>query len=109
MKTVSKETKTFYEIMLNIEDLTELVKSFRDSMKQYRTPKAFDWLKIDELDLDNKLLDESHLKMFWEVSNGDTLKYIANYYGFDGWYNGGIYYDNHKCHKMTVYNYGCDF
>lgn len=109
MKVVSKEVKTFYDIMLNIEDLTEIVKSFRDSMNKHRTPKAFDWLKYDEIDLDNKLLDESHLKMFWNASNGDSLTYIANYYGFDGWQHSGYYCEHKKQHKMVVYNYGNDF
>ncbi len=109
MKIISKEVRTTYEIMFDINEYTEIVKSFRDSMKKHHTPKAFEWLKYDEIDIDNKPLDEWHLKNLWNCGNGDTFRYIANYFGFDGWSNAGIYYDHHKCHKMTVYNYGNDF
>lgn len=108
MKITSKETKTFYEIMIDIEDLSIIIEHWSKSMKKYKTPKAFDWLIIENLDF-SKPLHITHLKSLWDTANADTLQYIAEYYGFDGWYNAGIYYENHKMHKMTVYNCGDDF
>ena len=108
MKITSKETKTFYDIMIDVDDLSMIIESWHKSMKKHYTPHAFEWLDTDTIDFD-KPLDIKHLETLWHLSNGDTLTYIAKYYGFDGWHHAGTYYENHKCHKMTVYNYGNDF
>lgn len=103
MLVVKKEVKTFYTICLSEDDFIKVAHSYFYSGEQHRFAKAFE--SIGSPDPSN----DDIIKFFnnWIVtSNGDTARYIADYYGYDGWENAG--YIKHGVLRMVVFNWGAE-
>lgn len=103
MTVTKKETKTFYNVRISYEDFETLVREY-DRVEKMQTlfPTAFK-------DLQSR--DPDDMKKFFENwgffrSNAQTYRYVARYYGFDGWYNCG--YTEKGSIRMVLYNEGAD-
>ena len=82
MKITKQEVKTFYSISIDFKDWTKAIENYKDK----ETPhilfsKAFDNFNIEDTTMGN-LRNGFHNISF--KGNGDTFKYLAYYFGFDG-------------------------
>lgn len=104
--TITKtEVKTFYSIEINIDDFSAIFNHFDESMKKHHYPHAFEFA-YDNKGSKIKDVEEVFTRKLWEQGNSDTYRYIANYYGFDGWQNAGYYNEGRKVYHMQMYNEG---
>lgn len=104
MKITSQTVKTFYEIEFDAADLANAIEHYQRSEYAHAMwGNAFE--NIDTSDLSEAACE--HLletKIGW--GNGSTAAYLADYFGFDGWQNSGVYNKKRKTYRMEVFNYG---
>lgn len=108
MKIVGQEVKTLYTIELSVSDIAEAMSDYCKSTNKHKYPRAFDWLTMDT-EAESwtlKKVEEIINKTFFMASNGDTYSYLAEYFGFDGWSNAGLWKENKRIYTMSVFNRG---
>ena len=97
MKEVKKEVKTEVIIQFDADDLVEVIK---DAKEQWYSDEIFkNW---DYTDKDNVQLR----MMLWRPFTSEELRYIARYYGYDGWEHCGMYNKHNNAYQMTVCSIG---
>ena len=97
--------KTTYSIRFTLSEFQQMAREYQNSSDQHRYARAFNDIDIDKL-LDT---EKPEIVFFRELSmkgNPDTFKYIAEYFGFDGWSNAGYYSRTKECYCMQVFDYG---
>lgn len=112
MEIVTQEVKTLYSIQFTVSDFAGILFKYYREMEDEKCayPKAFEWLDLEKEDrypsklTENRVLDI--LDRMFIKGNGDTYAFIAKYFGFDGWSNGGLWNKNKKVWEMGVYNRG---
>lgn len=104
MKITSKEVKTFYRIEFDAADFANAVERYGDSeLLDSRFPKAFEGFDINTNSEESCVSAMRRMSVF---GNGDTAGYLADYFGFDGWSNGGYFCEKTLTYRMSVFNYG---
>lgn len=104
MKITSQEVKTFYKIEFDAADFANAVERYEASeLLVPRFKRAFEGFDIDPKSEESCVSAMRRMTVF---GNGDTAGYLADFFGFDGWQNAGVFNERKKVYEMTVFNYG---
>lgn len=99
MKIIKQEVRTKYNIEVSFKDFIDAKEAWvKDNALQILYPKAFD---NEEMTMG---LLSNEFKQF--NTHGHRAALLAEYLGFDGWENAGLYKESKKAIVMCVYNNG---
>lgn len=92
MKVTKVEVKTFYDVTFTLKDLEEIIK----------------YAKTDKKNIDNVFKNILTADQYFEPFTMEVkeIRYIAQYFGFDGWHNIGLPDKTNKTYSFEAYKWG---